>query len=187
MNSRTLRIAIFALAGFGVFAIARLAYNLFQYSPAEALLSSVEGSATAGLSREAPLSHGPRGFYSRSSIIYLAVPEKKFGEALASSLQTLKDKEARLLHQKERKTEGTRYSVVQAELQENSADELLQRWKSEFEVLQFEENRSDQNTEYASLDARLDSLQQTRTRITISPEQFKLSASSELGEEYAKL
>ncbi|MCB1140115.1 MAG: hypothetical protein KDK23_15245 [Leptospiraceae bacterium] len=187
MNSRTLRIAVLALAGFGVFAIARLGYNLYGYSPAQALLSSVEGSATAGLSKESPLSFGPQGFYSRSSVIYVTAPKKEFGEALSASLQSLKGSGARLLHQKERNTEGTRFSVVQAELPEKSAEELLQRWKSQYEVLQFEENRSDRNTEYASLDARLESLQQTRTRITISPEQFKLSASSELGEEYAKL
>lgn len=187
MESRTARIALLSLAAFGVLVIGRLGYNLYHYSPAEALLQSVQGDALSGLNQDPPLSHGPEGFYSRSSRIWLAVPDQEFNVALDSAIQALRQNNAAILHQKQRNTEQSRYSVIQVEVPENKAETLLGQWKSNLETLQFEENRNDLQENYAALDAKLQALDRTQTRITINPEQFKLSATSEIGEEAARL
>ncbi|MBI40233.1 MAG: hypothetical protein CMF59_11585 [Leptospiraceae bacterium] len=187
MNSRTVRIAWFALAAFATIALVRLAYNLIHYNPWQESLQLVEGKVPADWKAPEPLSSGPQGFYTKSSAIWLAVSPEEFSTVQSQILKELNANQAIIQHQKQSSIEDTEYSMMQSVIGAESANALIQRWKSSHEVLRFEEDRRDRSAEYASLKARLESLQQTRARITITPEQFKLSASREVSEEEASL
>ncbi|HBS06469.1 MAG TPA: hypothetical protein DEA96_15985 [Leptospiraceae bacterium] len=187
MKSRTVRIAWFALAAFAAIALVRLAYNLVQYDPWKESFNTVERKADLDWKSREALSSGPEGFYSRSSIIWLAIPGKDFQQIHSKALNELQSGQGTILHQQQSDLEDTTYSVLHSVINEQMASALLESWKSSYRVLRFEENRKDRTSEFNSLSARLEALQQTRARITITPEQFKLSASREVSEEQASL
>ena len=178
MNSRNVRFALLALAAFGAFTIARLGYNVYRYDPTADLLRTVQTEALAGASNEVPLNYGPEGYYTRSSSIWLSVPAENFQSAQSGALDA-KD-QARVLHRKQSRSGGTEYAALQIRISEQKAENMLSSMRAAFDVLRYEENRADKNEQFSTLQARLEALQQTKTRITITPEQFKLSASREL-------
>ncbi|MEQ8352386.1 MAG: hypothetical protein RH862_12925 [Leptospiraceae bacterium] len=186
MSSRTVRIAWFALAAFGAIAIVRLAYNLIERDPRQSALQSVQ-QQTMGIDSPDTLSFGTQGFYSRQSTIFLSVPNDSFRTIQNASVMALGENDATVLHQKQSQVDGTTYFLIQARVGQKEAEALLSTWKSQLEVLSFEESRKNLSAEYTSLKARLDSLQESKTRITITPAQFKLSATRELSEEQAAL
>ncbi|MCB1164559.1 MAG: hypothetical protein KDK33_00285 [Leptospiraceae bacterium] len=182
------------LALFGLFVLGRLAWSAYHYSSLEDAIHSIkEERPIAGSADPSPIAFAQQpsgsGFFTRTSTLWLTFDgsSEEFQSRSAALLASLSEAQASIAYQKENSSSQHPYLALKATLASNSAETLLQNFRSQYAVVQFEQNRQDLSSEFQSLQRRQIGLKETGLRISATPEQFKLGATQDLNQELAEV